>query len=50
MSGKSMLDQAKKISEIIRDLILARFYGSVLIKFEAGKIVHVKKEESIRLE
>lgn len=45
-----MLEQLKKISDIIRDLISTRFYGSVLIKFEAGKIVHVKKEESIKIE
>jgi hypothetical protein len=38
------------IFEFIKALMLARFYGSVIIKFEAGKIVNLRKEESIKLE
>jgi hypothetical protein len=45
-----MLEQLKKLSDIVRDLILARFYGTIAVKFEAGKIVHIKKEESIKLD
>jgi len=34
---------------MIEEMITGRFYGSLLIKFEAGNIVHLKKEESIKL-
>lgn len=44
-----MSGQLKKLLEILKDLTSKKFYGSMLIKFENGKIVHVKKEESIKL-
>ena len=34
----------------LRDLIAARFWGSLTIKFEAGRICHIRKEESLRPE
>jgi hypothetical protein len=34
---------------IIKDLIEKRFYGELVIKMEAGKIVIVKKTESIKV-
>lgn len=40
---------AVKINNLIEELILTNFYGSLEIKFESGKIVHCKKEESIKL-
>ena len=39
----------KKLCELIKGLIENKFYGSLEIKFESGKIVHCKKEESIKL-
>ncbi len=39
----------KKLIELITDLIERKFYGKVTISFEAGNIVVVKKEESIKL-
>jgi len=34
----------------LADLIAARFWGSLTIKFEAGRICHIRKEESVRPE
>jgi hypothetical protein len=48
--ARAIYKQVKKLSEIIRDLILARFYGTILVKFEAGKTVHIRKKESIKLD
>lgn len=39
----------KKLFEVIRDLTDNRFYGELLIKFEAGKIVVCKKTESLKV-
>ena len=41
--------QASKINSLIEELTMINFYGSLQIKFESGKIVHCKKEESIKL-
>jgi len=35
--------------KLIKELIEKKFYGSIEIKMEAGKIVIVKKTESIKL-
>jgi hypothetical protein len=34
--------------ELIQTLVRERFYGAVTIKFEAGRVVIIKKEETIR--
>ncbi len=39
-----------KIVELIKDLIARKFYGELVLKFEAGAIVQCKKTESIKLE
>jgi hypothetical protein len=39
-----------KIVELIKDLIARKFYGELVLKFEAGVIVQCKKTESIKLE
>ena len=44
-----MLETLKKVYSIIKNLIDNKFYGRIEIKFEAGKIVSLKKEESITL-
>ena len=38
-----------KLIDIIKALIAACFWGKLTIHFEAGKVVHLKKEESIKL-
>jgi len=44
------VDQAGALNEMLQDLVADHFYGEVLIKFENGRIVVVKKTESIKLE
>lgn len=44
-----MINSVKKLFELIKSLMDNKFYGSLEIKFEAGKIVVCKKEESIKL-
>ena len=38
-----------KLIAIIKALIADVFWGKLTIYFEAGKVVHLKKEESIKL-
>ncbi|MDE7169074.1 MAG: hypothetical protein K2N67_02650 [Mucispirillum sp.] len=45
-NGKSQLT---KLYEIMRETMEAGFYGSVEIKFEAGKVTIIKKTESIKI-
>jgi len=44
-----MIDQLNRILEILKTLTSIKFYGTILIRFESGKIVCVKKEETIKL-
>ena len=44
-----MTEPLKKLLALIERLIEGRFYGSLMIKFEAGNIVTLKKEETIKL-
>jgi hypothetical protein len=37
-----------KYIELLKKLESDRYYGEVIIKFENGNIVHVKKTESIK--
>ena len=43
------MEQIKKLFDILKDLVHNAFYGEVVIKMEAGKIVVIKKTESIKL-
>lgn len=43
------MESIKKLFELIKLLMDTKFYGRIEIKFEAGKIVVCKKEESIKL-
>jgi hypothetical protein len=40
----------KKLMELLNKLIAERFYGSIEIRFEAGKIVFVKQTQTIKVE
>ena len=44
-----MDDVMDNLFKLIKELIENKFYGSIEIKMEAGKIVIVKKTESIKL-
>ena len=35
---------------LLEDLELSRFWGAVSLKYEAGRVVHIRKEESIKPE
>jgi hypothetical protein len=37
-----------EVIELIRHLVRERFYGAVTIKFEAGNVVCLKNEETIK--
>jgi hypothetical protein len=39
----------EKLFRLIRELIENKFYGELVIKFEAGKITICKKTESIKI-
>jgi hypothetical protein len=39
----------QQLTKILEDLTINKFYGSVEVKLEAGKIVIIKKTESIKL-
>lgn len=45
-----MSDQAKKIIDLLKKLTENRFYGKLELKFREGKITHVTKEESIKMD
>jgi len=38
------------IMKLIKELINNRYYGKLIISFQAGKIVHAKKEETLKPE
>ena len=38
-----------KYFELLHELEAESYYGEVILKFENGKIVHMKKTESIKL-
>jgi len=32
----------------VRELAASEFWGSITLKFEAGRVVHIRKEESVK--
>lgn len=38
-----------RLITLLKDLVNKHFYGEVLIKFEAGRIVLIKKVENMKL-
>lgn len=44
-----MASQVDKLVALLNEIIRLRFYGELVIKFEAGKITVCKKTESIKL-
>jgi hypothetical protein len=34
--------------ELVRQLVRERFYGALTMKFEAGKVTTIKKEQTIK--
>ncbi len=46
---KIEVKEKTNIAELILRLMENKFYGSLELKFESGKIVHCSKKESIKL-
>lgn len=44
------MTQLASVTEMLQTLMSAQFYGELLIKFENGHIIVLKKTESIKLE
>ena len=38
-----------KLIAYLKELVHNRFYGRVVLHFEAGKVVHINEEKSIKL-
>jgi len=43
------MTQVEQCAIIVADLVKREFYGDVVFKFEAGKVVQIKKTESVKL-
>ncbi|MDR2870897.1 MAG: hypothetical protein LBV04_10640 [Deferribacteraceae bacterium] len=41
--------QLTKLYEMLREIFESEFYGSLEVKFEAGKVTIIRKTESIKL-
>ena len=39
----------EKLFDLIKKLIYNKFYGELVIKFESGNVVIIKKTESIKI-
>ncbi|UOD35086.1 hypothetical protein DSN97_01745 [Deferribacteraceae bacterium V6Fe1] len=49
MKSNNDKSQLTKLYEMLRDMFQNQYYGSLEVKFEAGKVTIVKKTESIKL-
>jgi len=49
MQAENKLEQLDQLINFIKDLINKHYYGEVTIKFEAGKIVLLRKLQNIKL-
>jgi len=45
-----MSDSSKSALEYLSQLVKERFWGAITFKFEAGRIVHIRREESLKPE
>lgn len=41
--------QLTRLYEIMREMFQSQYYGSLEVKFEAGKVTIVKKTESLKI-
>lgn len=46
---QNMKSQLTKLYEMLREIFDSGFYGSLEVKFEAGKVTIIRKTESIKL-
>lgn len=45
-NNKSQMEQ---LQEMLREMFQTSFYGSVEVKFEAGRVTIIRKTESVKL-
>ena len=43
------MEKLKRLFDLLKQLVDSKYYGTVILKWEGGNIVQVKKEESIKL-
>lgn len=43
-----VVDSAQFVRQLLTDLCISRFFGSVELKFEGGRIVLIRKTETIK--
>jgi hypothetical protein len=43
------MENLKKLIKILQDLIDINYYGKIEISFENGKIIYIRKNETIKL-
>lgn len=41
--------QAEQLNELLKEMFKQDFYGSVEVKFEAGRVTIVRKTQSVKL-
>ena len=46
---QNMKSQLTKLYEMLREILDSGFYGSLEVKFEAGRVTIIRKTESIKL-
>lgn len=49
MKNNTDKSQLTKLYEMLKDMFQNQYYGSLEVKFEAGKVTIVKKTESIKI-
>ena len=42
------MDKNEATARYLHELGATEFWGSVTLKFEAGRVVHIRKEESVK--
>jgi len=49
MQAEIKLEQLDQLINFIKDLINKHYYGEITVKFEAGRIVLIRKLQNIKL-
>ena len=44
------MEKLKRLYDLLKQLVDARYFGTVIIKFQNGNIVNAVKEESIKFD
>ena len=44
------IEKQRKLAEVLNDLIFKKFYGKITLTFRDGRVVHIEKNESIKVD